>query len=281
MTAASGPDPGTAGSAGDPRAAVSQDEPLVSVADLSIAAGGRRLVEEVSFTLGRGERLGVIGASGSGKTLSALALSGLLPRELAATGSVHLAGFAGDLLHAHERAVAPLRGSRIGMVFQEPRTALNPTMTIRRQVGEVLTIHRTAPRAAIADRVRSLLDATGLPEPDRIARAYPHQLSGGQRQRVVLAMALANDPDLLICDEPTTALDVTVQDRVLTLIDQRITASGAALLFISHDLAVVARMCDRILVMEHGRVVEQGLTTELLTRPRHPHTVQLLQGASL
>ena len=168
------------------------------------------------------------------------------------------------------------------MVFQEPMTALNPTMRIDRQVAEVMTVHRTRPdRRAARAAVLDLLDAVGLPDPDRIARSYPHQLSGGQRQRVVLAIAMANAPDLLLCDEPTTALDVSVQARVLELIAERTTAAGSALLFISHDLAVVASICDRLLVMWQGRIVERGSVVEVLTGPQHDHTRRLLADADL
>jgi peptide/nickel transport system ATP-binding protein len=254
---------------------------LLTVRDLEIGAGARTLVHGIDLTVAKGERVGIIGASGSGKTLTCLAIAGLLPDGLTTTGSVRLAGTAHDLVAAPERELAAIRGLRIGMVFQEPMTALNPTMTIGRQVAEVMRRHRTVPRDAVRQRVRELLTETGLPEPERMARSYPHQLSGGQRQRVVLAIALANSPDLLICDEPTTALDVTVQARVLELIDVRARAADAAVLFISHDLAVVATVCDRILVMQDGRVVEQGDTVQVLTAPAHPHTRQLLADADL
>ena len=254
---------------------------LLRVRDLRILAGETELVHGVSFSIGRAERVGIIGSSGSGKTLTALAVAGLLPAELRASGSIRLAGAGLDLIGAPERRLAALRGLRIGMVFQEPMTALNPTMTVGRQVGEVMRRHRTVARRSIPARVGELLVETGLPEPDRIARSYPHQLSGGQRQRIVLAIALANRPDLLLCDEPTTALDVSVQARVLELIETRSAAAGAAVLFISHDLAVVASICDRILVMLGGEIVEAGPTVEVLTRPRHPHTRALLAGADL
>jgi peptide/nickel transport system ATP-binding protein len=168
------------------------------------------------------------------------------------------------------------------MVFQEPKTALNPTMRVDRQVAEVMLLHRSgAGRAAVRAEVLDLLSAVGLPDPERIARSYPHQLSGGQRQRVVLAIAMANNPALLICDEPTTALDVSVQARVLELIDARAREMGSALLFISHDLAVVASVCDYLLVMWQGRVVERGPVTTVLTDPQHEHTRQLLADADL
>lgn len=255
--------------------------PLVQVSGLTVKAGDDVLVNGIDLSIAPQEKVGVIGASGSGKTLTALAVAGLLPPELAAGGSVRLSGFEGDLVTASEKRLAGLRGRRIGMVFQEPMTALNPTMTIGRQVAEVMRRHRTATRHQAGARVLDLLQQTGLPEPERMARSYPHQLSGGQRQRVVLAIALANGPDLLICDEPTTALDVTVQAKVLDLIAVQAAAVGAAVLFISHDLAVVATLCDRILVMQGGRVVEEGSTVQVLTDPQHPHTRQLLADAEL
>ncbi len=254
---------------------------LLTVTDLRISVDGTELVHGVSFTMGRAERVGIIGSSGSGKTLTALAVAGLLPAELRAGGSVRLAGAEFDLIGAPERRLAALRGLRIGMVFQEPMTALNPTMTVGRQVGEVMRRHRTVPRRLVPARVGELLTETGLRDPKRMAPSYPHQLSGGQRQRIVLAIALANRPDLLLCDEPTTALDVSVQARVLELIAERSAAAGAAVLFISHDLAVVASLCDRILVMLGGEIVEAGSTVDVLTRPRHPHTRALLAGADL
>lgn len=253
--------------------------PLLWVRDLTVRAGHQPLVQAVDFELGRGERVGLIGASGSGKSVTCMAIAGLLADGLTATGSVELAG-TGDLLTRSERGWAAVRGSRIGMVFQEPMTALNPTMRVGRQVAETMRLHGTA-RAAARVAATELLAAVDLPDPERIAGAYPHQLSGGQRQRVVLAIAMANQPDLLICDESTTALDVTVQATVLRLIDERAGAAGSAVLFISHDLAVVASLCDRVLVMYQGRIVEQGAVVEVLTAPQHPHTRQLLADSEL
>jgi ABC-type dipeptide/oligopeptide/nickel transport system ATPase component len=211
-----------------------------------------------------------------------MAIAGLLPDGLTATGSVRLAGLNADLLSAPERSLASARGRLTGMVFQEPMTALNPTMRVDRQVAEVMLLHGTRPgRAAARAEVLELLAAVGLPDPPRIARSYPHQLSGGQRQRVVLAIAMANNPALLICDEPTTALDVSVQARVLELIDARAREMGSALLFISHDLAVVASVCDELLVMWQGRIVERGSVTQVLSDPQHQHTRRLLADADL
>jgi peptide/nickel transport system ATP-binding protein len=256
-------------------------DPILTVDGLSVSAGALPLVQDVSLTIGRGQRVGIIGASGSGKTLTCMAIAGLLPAELTATGSIRIGGFDRDMVGAPERALASVRGRLTGMVFQEPMTALNPTMRIDRQVSEVIRIHRHLPKAARRAETLALLEAVGLPDPPRIARSFPHQLSGGQRQRIVIAIALANSPDLLICDEPTTALDVSVQARVLSLIDERARAVGAAVLFISHDLAVVASICDYLLVMWGGRIVERGAVVDVLTHPRHEHTRRLLADADL
>ncbi|GAB3355721.1 ABC transporter ATP-binding protein [Amycolatopsis echigonensis] len=228
------------------------------------------LVRGVSFELGAGERVGLIGESGSGKSLTALSVLGLLPEELSATGSVRLDGR--ELLGASEKELSRLRGNEMAMVFQEPMTALNPAMRVGRQVTEPFRVHGRRGRPA-----EELLTAVGLPG---VARAYPHQLSGGQRQRVVLAIALANNPALLICDEPTTALDVTVQAQILSLIKERLSAESS-LLFITHDLAVVAQMCDRVLVMLDGSIVEHGSTREVLTAPKHSYTQRLLAASDL
>ncbi len=228
------------------------------------------LVRGVSFELGAGERVGLIGESGSGKSLTALSVLGLLPEGLSATGSVRLDDR--ELLGASEKELSRLRGNGMAMVFQEPMTALNPAMRIGRQVTEPFRVHGRRGRPA-----EELLAAVGLPD---VARAYPHQLSGGQRQRVVLAIALANDPALLICDEPTTALDVTVQAQILGLIRERLSTESS-LLFITHDLAVVAQMCDRVLVMLDGSIVEHGSTREVLTAPKHSYTQRLLAASDL
>lgn len=238
----------------------------LTVEDLRVAD----LVRGVSFELGAGERVGLIGESGSGKSLTALSVLGLLPEELSATGSVRLDGR--ELLGASEKELSRLRGNVMAMVFQEPMTALNPAMRIGRQVTEPFRVHGRRGRPA-----EELLAAVGLPG---VARAYPHQLSGGQRQRVVLAIALANDPALLICDEPTTALDVTVQAQILSLIKGRLSEKSS-LLFITHDLAVVAQMCDRVLVMLDGSIVEHGSTREVLTAPKHAYTQRLLAASDL
>ncbi len=229
------------------------------------------LVRDVSFDIARGERVGLIGESGSGKSLTALSIMGLLPEELAASGSVKLDGR--ELLGAPERELSRLRGNELSMVFQEPMTALNPAMRVGAQVAEPMRIHRKGGKDPEA-----LLASVGLPG---VARAYPHQLSGGQRQRVVLAIALANDPKLLICDEPTTALDVTVQAQILELILDGVRERECALLFITHDLAVVASVCERVLVMLDGEIVEAGTTRDVLTAPQHEYTKKLLAASDL
>jgi peptide/nickel transport system ATP-binding protein len=253
---------------------------VLTVNRLSVRTGSTILVDDVDLEIRRGERVGLIGESGSGKTLTALGILGLLPDGLSATGTVRLAGVDPELLGASERELADIRGRDVAMVFQEPMTALNPSMRVGAQVAEAMTIHGARNGAARQAAVE-LLAQVRLPEPASLARAYPHQLSGGQRQRVVLAIALANDPALLICDEPSTALDVTVQAQVLDLIVNGVEARDAALLFITHDLAVVATVCERVLVMYGGRVVEAGTVHDVLTAPRHPYTRGLLAASDL
>jgi len=259
---------------------VSGVDDLLEVADLTVRFGrdGRPAVNGVSFRLVPGQRLGLIGESGSGKSVTALAVMGLLPDAARATGSVSLAGR--SMLRLTDRQAARVRGEQAAMVFQEPMTALDPTMRVGRQVAEALLLHRGRSGEA-RRRVMTMLDEVGLPDPVKIAERYPHQLSGGQRQRVLLAMAMIAEPELLICDEPTTALDVTVQARVLELIDRTLTVHGTACLFISHDLAVVAQVCTDVLVMLDGRIVERGPTTRVLGAPKHPYTRGLVATSRL
>lgn len=254
---------------------------LLEVEGLCVDFGRRRAraVREVSFALAEGERLGIIGESGSGKTVTALSVMGLLPETAHVRGSVRWRGE--ELLGRPEPELAKLRGNALGMVFQEPMTALDPTMKVGRQVAEVLLLHRGASRSAARPRVISMLGDVGLDDPELIAEAYPHQLSGGQRQRVIIAMALINGPDLVVCDEPTTALDVTVQAKVLELLDRVLTVERAACLFISHDLAVVSQVCSHVLVMLDGEVVEAGPVSTLFTAPTHPYTQGLVATARL
>ena len=254
---------------------------MLEVTDLTVDFGRRRVraLDGVGLVLNEGERLGIIGESGSGKTVTALAIMGLLPENAHASGSIRWRGQ--ELLGRRERDLAELRGNAMSMVFQEPMTALDPTMKVGRQVAEAFVLHRGDAGDPARDRVLPMLDAVGLSDPERVADAYPHQLSGGQRQRVVLAMALINGPDLVICDEPTTALDVTVQAKVLELLDRVLTEEGAACLFISHDLAVVSQVCDHVLVMLDGKVVESGPREQLFNDPRHPYTKGLVATARL
>ncbi|MDO5696456.1 MAG: ABC transporter ATP-binding protein [Dermatophilus congolensis] len=255
------------------------EQAAVEVLDLRVdTASGRTLLRDVDLRIGVGERVGLIGESGSGKSLTALSIMGLLSEGLEASGSILSRGE--ELLGAPESRVRELRGRRMAMVFQEPMTALNPTMRVGEQIIEAIRVHRDVERAEARARAVELLTEVKLPNPAAAIRAYPHQLSGGQRQRVVLAIALANDPDLLICDEPTTALDVTVQATVLDRIVAGATARGTSILFISHDLAVVATVCDRILVMREGVIVESGTAEQILTAPQHPYTAELVSASS-
>ncbi|BDO40612.1 ABC transporter ATP-binding protein [Cellulomonas sp. NTE-D12] len=255
---------------------------LLQVRDLRVHSGPRELLHGIDLRVERGERVGLIGESGSGKTLTLLALMGLLPETLRATGAARLDGEDRDLLTLGDRASARLRGRRISMVFQEPMTALDPLLPVGRQVAEILTLHGFAggPRAARARSVE-LLDGVGLPDPAAAARAYPHQLSGGQRQRVMLAMAMANTPDLLLADEPTTALDVTVQRRVLDLMREQVARSGTSLVFVTHDLGIVADLCDRVVILRDGAVVEAGPLDRVFSAPQHPYTRSLLAVSAL
>ena len=266
---------------------VGDERPVLDVRGLSVSIGGHDLLHDLTFSIRRGERVGLIGESGSGKSLTSLALLGLLPEGARVTGSARLAGADLDVVGASDRELAQARGNDVSMVFQEPMTALNPTMRVGAQVAETILMHAgrggrpEARRGPVRERVTTLLEQVGLPSPVEIARAYPHQLSGGQRQRVVLAIALANDPELLVCDEPTTALDVTVQARVLDLIVRGVETRNSALLFITHDLPVVATVCERVLVMYGGRIVEAGPVSEVFTRPRHRYTEGLLGASDL
>ncbi len=255
---------------------------VLQVTNLCVSFGRRRPTEvlhQVNLTIQPGQRLGLIGESGSGKSLTALAIMGLLPDAATAHGSVRFAGR--ELLNRPDTEIARLRGNTLAMVFQEPMTALDPTMKVGRQVAEVVRLHQGAESGPARTVVLAMLAAVELADPARIANSYPHQLSGGQRQRVVLAMALVNKPDLIICDEPTTALDVTVQARVLTLLRQALDDQQAACLFISHDLAVVAQVCTEVLVMLDGAIIDGGRVADILGHPGHPYTAGLVATARL
>ena len=252
---------------------------LLTVEDLSVAfRGGARetlAVDRVSFAIARGETLALVGESGSGKSVTALSILRLLD------GAAHHPGgkilFKGrDLLTLPEREMRAVRGADITMVFQEPMTSLNPLHTIQRQIGEVLEIHRGLKGKAARKRILELLDLVGIRDAERRLGAYPHELSGGQRQRVMIAMALACEPDLLVADEPTTALDVTVQAQILALLADLQKRLGMAMLFITHDLGIVRRIADRVCVMLAGRIVEAGPVAQVFTRPQHEYTRRLL-----
>ncbi|MDJ0337162.1 ABC transporter ATP-binding protein [Cryobacterium sp. PH31-O1] len=256
--------------------------PTLSVTDLRVGSPFDELLHGISFDIAVGERVGLIGESGSGKSLTATSVMGLLPETLAATGTIRLNGVDADLLTAGERRLNSLRGNTMAMVFQEPMTALNPLMRVGAQVAEIMMVHRTERgRRQARERAVELLAQVKLPNPAEAALAFPHQLSGGQRQRVMLAMAMANDPQLLLCDEPTTALDVTVQAEVLKLIGNLVTDRGTALLLITHDIAVVAEVCQRVLVMYQGNIVEDGPVGRVLTAPQHPYTQKLIAASDL
>ena len=252
--------------------------PLLEVDHLTIPFGSRTVVDDLSFTLAPGEILGLVGESGSGKSATSLALLRLLPPTAHVSGTLTLAGQRLDILPP--AGIRRLRGSALAMIFQEPMTALNPVMRVGDQIAEALRAHSPKlPAAEVRRRVLAAMHEVALPNPEARLRDYPHQFSGGQRQRILIAMALMHRPQLLIADEPTTALDVTVQAQILTLLRDLRRTYGLSMLFISHDLAVVSQIADRVAVMQHGRLIEQASTTELFRAPQHPYTRQLLAGA--
>jgi len=248
-------------------------QPLLAVEGLSVRFGNTTVVDQVSFNIAAGEKFGLVGESGSGKSITALSVLRLVDAATT-TGAIRFNGE--DLCSKSEREIRGLRGSRIAMIFQEPMTALNPLYTVGNQIGEVLELHEAMRPNAARARAIELLALTGIPEPGRRVDVYPHQLSGGQRQRVMIAMALACRPQLLICDEPTTALDVTIQAQILALLDELQAEIGMALLFITHDLNLVRRFTHRVGVMERGKLVEIGTATEVFANPQHPYTRKLL-----
>ena len=247
---------------------------LVDVDTLNISFDGRCVVRDVSFTLDRGETLALVGESGSGKSLTALSLLQLLPQGARSTGCVTLDGQ--KVIGASNPTLRRLRGGLAGMVFQEPMSSLNPLGRIGRQIAESVMLHSPMPKPKLKARVISLLSQCGFADAEHRLDAFPHQLSGGQRQRVMIAMALANDPALLIADEPTTALDVTIQAQILKLLADQKEKRGLALLLISHDLAIVRRYADRVCVMKEGVVVETGRVSDVFRHPKHPYTKMLL-----
>lgn len=250
----------------------------LEVRDLVVELDGSRVVDGVSFDVPDGARVGLIGESGSGKSLTALAILGLLPEGATASGSVRWDGR--ELIGLPDRELATLRGDEIGIVFQEPRTALNPVRTVGRQIGESTRIHEGASRREASGRAVAEAARVRLPDPEQIVKRYPHQLSGGQRQRVAIAMALACRPRLLIADEPTTALDVTIQAEILDLLNGLVARDGMSLVFITHDLAVLSQVATHAVVLDEGRVIEHGPLSRLLTAPASPITQGLLRDAT-
>ncbi|HYZ75734.1 MAG TPA: ABC transporter ATP-binding protein [Gaiellaceae bacterium] len=256
-------------------------ETLLAVHDLRVhfwtGGGTVHAVNGVSFEIGAGETLGIVGESGCGKSVTALALLGLLPRAgRVRSGSARFDGR--DLLRLNQRALRRVRGRQIAMIFQDPMTSLNPVLTIGRQLREPLETHFDMSRKAAAARAAELLDRVGIPNPDMRLSDYPHQFSGGMRQRAMIAMALACRPKLLIADEPTTALDVTIQAQILALLKELVAEERTALILITHDLGVVAGMCERVNVMYAGMFMETGSAEQLFGTPRHPYTLGLLQS---
>ncbi len=257
-------------------------EPLLSIRDLSVGfrSGGRETlaVDRVSFDIAKGETLALVGESGSGKSVTALSILRLLPHPAAhhPSGSINFDGR--DLLRLSEREMRKVRGDDITIVFQEPMTSLNPLHTIEKQIGEILLLHRGLTGAPARARTLEVLTQVGIPDPQTRLKSYPHQLSGGQRQRVMIAMALANEPDLFIADEPTTALDVTVQAQIIALLKDIQSRLHMSLLFITHDLGIVRKIAQRVCVMKDGKIVEHGAVERVFTSPEHPYTRALLEA---
>jgi peptide/nickel transport system ATP-binding protein/oligopeptide transport system ATP-binding protein len=257
--------------------------PVLSVRDLRAwfftEQGTAKAVDGVSFDVGEGETLGIVGESGCGKTVTSLALLGLLPKPPARIIEGSSILFRGEeLVGAPETRLRSIRGNRISMIFQEPMSSLNPVYPVGDQISEVLRLHRGMDAGEARREAARLLDEVGIPAATQRLDEYPHQLSGGMQQRVMIAMALSCEPDLLIADEPTTALDVTIQAQILELLDELRKSRGMAVLLITHDLAVVAEVCDRVAVMYAGRIVESGAVEDIFARPGHPYTRGLLDG---
>ena len=252
------------------------NQPLLDVRDLSVAFGKSLAVDRVSFSIRRGQCVALVGESGSGKSVSALSILRLLPYPAAShpSGTIHFKGR--ELLRASDREMREVRGNDISIIFQEPMTSLNPLHTIEAQIGEILSLHHGVTGSMARARTLELLTQVGIPDPKTRLSSYPHQLSGGQRQRVMIAMALANEPDLLIADEPTTALDVTVQAQILALLADIRQRLGMSMLFITHDLGIVRRIADTVCVMNKGKIVEQGPVEQVFAAPKHPYTRDLL-----
>jgi peptide/nickel transport system ATP-binding protein len=249
----------------------------LEVNDLRITIDGRAVVDGISFRVDDGERVGLIGESGSGKSLTALAVLGLLPDGAVATGSIRLDGE--EIVGASDRDVARLRGSRVGIVFQEPRSSFNPIRSIGRQLADPVRRFEDLSRTEAAARAVELARLVRLPDPEALVKRYPHQVSGGQLQRAAIGLALAGSPKLLIADEPTTALDVTIQAEILDLFDRLVRELGTGLLFITHDLAVLRRIADRAVVLQAGTIVEDGSVDDLVHRPRTELVRRLVESA--
>src|SRR5918911_2813290 len=254
------------------------DDPVLAVRDLEVTFPGRsgdvRAVRRIDYELRRGEVVGIVGESGSGKSASATAVAGLLPQHAVVKGSVRLDGQ--EILGLDDAGMARIRGKRIAMVFQDPLSALTPVYTVGDQLAEAVRIHNDVSKDAAHERAVELLKLVGIPHADERVKAFPHEFSGGMRQRVMIAMAIANDPDVIIADEPTTALDVTIQAQILEVLETAQEATGAGIVMITHDLGVVAGFADRVMVMYAGRPVETGSVDDLFYRPRMPYTLGLL-----
>ena len=255
---------------------------VLEVTDLRVRIASRRgvvrAVDGVSFEVPRGEALGLVGESGSGKSMTLKAVLGVLPPEAeVASGQVRLDGT--DLVTLDQHTLNRVRGPKISMIFQEPMSALNPVMRVGRQISEGPRIHLGYSRARAEERALELMRRVGIPDPERRYRAYPHEFSGGMRQRVMIAIALSCEPEIILCDEPTTALDVTIQDQILRLLVRLCQESGVSLVFVTHDLPVVAQVCQQVAVMYGGQIVERGDVRDVLLDPRHPYTLGLVRSA--
>jgi peptide/nickel transport system ATP-binding protein len=248
--------------------------PLVAIRDLTVAFDGVKVLHGIDLAIGRGEAVGLVGESGCGKSVTWLAALGLLPKKARVTGSVTLEGR--ELIDAEPAVLDTIRGGRVAMIFQDPASALNPVLRLGKQVGEALALHRGLSGRAIGAEARRLFDLVGIPDAARRLDAFPHELSGGQNQRVMIAMALAGEPDLLVADEPTTALDATIQAQILELLTRIRRETNMALVLISHDLGVISETCDRVCVMYAGRVIETARSDALFEQPLHPYTQGLL-----
>jgi peptide/nickel transport system ATP-binding protein len=257
-------------------------DPVLEVRDLHVQIASRRgivrAVDGVSLEVSKGEAVGLVGESGSGKSMTLRAILGVLPAEARVTsGQVLLDGV--DLVPLGNSALNRIRGPKISMIFQEPMSALNPVMRVGRQIAEGPQVHLGLSRAKAAERALELMRRVGIPDPERRFRAYPHEFSGGMRQRVMIAIALSCDPEIILCDEPTTALDVTIQDQILRLLASLCREAGVSLIFVTHDLPVVAQICQRVAVMYGGQLVERGEVREVLLEPCHPYTLGLVRSA--